>query len=111
MASKATAPKQLRTKTMTTTAGLNMGVCVTCNSAPTCVNLKATFQPIWYCDQFDDYVAPSAAEEKFRPVATPPLIKLSTNGSLDGLCTTCSNKNNCVNQTPGVSKLFCEEHC
>jgi len=111
MTSKITATKVTRTQSMTTSAGLNMGICVTCNSAPSCVNLKATHQPIWYCDQFDDYVPPSAATEKPRLLAKAPIVQLSTNGSLEGLCRTCGNKNDCVNQTPGISKLFCEEHC
>jgi len=110
MANKVISPKDTRTQVMSTIAALEMGVCVTCNSAPTCVNLKATHQPIWFCDQFDDYQpsAVSAGEPhaKVKPTAT----LLPTNGSLEGLCRTCGNNKSCVNQTPGISKLYCEEY-
>jgi hypothetical protein len=94
-----------------TASAVMMGICTTCNDAPTCVNLKASSQPIWHCDQFDDYVPPSDVSSAHRPAATPPIAKTTTNGSFEGLCSTCGNKDGCVNQTPGTSKMFCEEFC
>jgi len=94
-----------------TASAVMMGICTTCNNAPACVNLKASSQPIWHCDQFDDYVPVSKTPSTHRPAATLPVARTATNGSLEGLCGNCSNKEGCVNQTPGTSKMFCEEFC
>lgn len=87
----------------------DLGICTTCNSAPECVNLKASSRPIWHCDQFDDYLpeakpAPRAADFSPKPV-------IAINGGHEGLCQNCDNRKSCVNRVAGVAKWECEEHC
>lgn len=100
-------------KLYTATRSTNLGICTTCNHAPDCVNVKASSQPIWHCDQFDDYVAP---DEKAVPQATkepdvPEAQSFSTNGVHKSLCFNCSNRHDCVNMTLDVPKLYCEQYC
>jgi hypothetical protein len=103
-----------QTKEFVTTAReQNLGICATCNYAPTCVNLKGSKQPIWHCDQFDDFVPQSDAGS---PVATrEPVAKAEpVNGTqveLVGLCRNCANRENCVNLVAGRTVWHCEEYC
>jgi hypothetical protein len=31
-------------------------LCMTCNYAETCFQRKTHGKPVWYCEQFDDYI-------------------------------------------------------
>ena len=89
----------------------DLGICATCNHAPTCVNLKASSQPIWHCDQFDDYVPAANPGVAANPPVPRQQTGLPTNGGFEGLCRHCDARTTCVNRTAGVAVWHCEEYC
>ncbi|UCG86265.1 MAG: hypothetical protein JSW71_20565 [Gemmatimonadota bacterium] len=107
--SRTTKDKVTDTQFVTSPRAVDLGICTTCNSAPECVNLKASSRPIWHCDQFDAYEpqpdpGPRAADFSPEPVVAP-------NGGHEGLCQNCNYRKSCVNRVPGVAVWECEEHC
>jgi len=103
--------KKVKTEQFVTTPReRELGICETCNHAPECVNLKVAQEPIWFCDQFEDYMPP--AETLPSPAKLKKAAKLEQdgNGAYLGLCQTCAHKDNCANLRPGMGVWHCEEY-
>ena len=98
------------------TAIKDKGVCVTCSHAPTCVFLKASHRPTWFCEEFDEVAAAPAAYSAAE--AAVPQLKLSTNGNGNGngngasagLCYNCETRTTCNYRKPGQAVFNCEEY-
>lgn len=82
------------------------GLCMTCNSGPTCTRRKGMRLPVVFCEEFDDWMpldmknepAPVTAEEQIFP------------GTTMGLCCNCENRDSCaLRRTPG-GVWHCEEY-
>ena len=89
-----------------------LGICGTCNHGPDCVNLKAAGQPIWYCDQFDTHIP--RREKPLLEVLGEVEASTARSAVPDteaGLCSDCGASADCVNQVPGVKKVYCEGYC
>ena len=84
------------------------GICITCNSHLNC-SLRATKSaPVYYCEEFDDYV----------PVPAPRVQQSSTtmeehskghNGAV-GLCLDCENRDKCAFSKSEEGIWHCEEY-
>jgi hypothetical protein len=83
---------------------------MTCNNISTCVNRKRHKQPVWYCEEFDNYSVPKDEwitimnEEEFLGSK-----EKETNG-LKGLCSNCANLKKCTFQKPEGGVWHCEEY-
>lgn len=88
------------------------GVCVTCSHAPTCVFLKSSHRPTWYCEEFDEVAAAPVSLGE----AAVPQLKASTNGNGNGngvsagLCYNCEIRTTCNYRKPGQAVFNCEEY-
>ncbi len=89
-----------------------LGICSTCNHAPTCSFRRDTPRPVLECDEFDDHVVPSRAtrpnldlESQFKAVSDE-----EESGQYKGLCVNCEVRKTCTLRTPGDSIWHCEEY-
>ena len=85
------------------------GLCATCNHAASCAIRKASRKPVWFCEEFDNYLAPSghAAE---AAGSTRMKREPKPNGGAAGLCANCDSRENCSYRTPGAEIWFCEQY-
>ena len=79
-------------------------ICTTCNHLDLCVGRKDRQRPIWFCEEFDDYVA---VESAFK--APKPKIRTGATG-LKGLCLNCENRDSCGFLKPNGGVWHCEEY-
>jgi len=85
----------------------NRDLCLTCNYGPTCVRRKHHGQPVWYCEEFDDYQpAKPKAVKRERKSAT------AKRGSVifQGLCVNCENNQICAIPKTEGGIWHCEEY-
>lgn len=85
----------------------NDDLCSTCNHSDICVRLKTLIRPIWFCEEFDDYIPP------LKKISSQDTLKTEDTGcdKLLGLCCNCSNKNRCTLNKPSGGVWHCEEYC
>lgn len=89
------------------------GICSTCSHAPTCVFMKASHRPTWYCEEFDEFTAmPENRHADMSVLATRPGTNGNGNGNgvSAGLCYNCDVRTNCTYRTPGKPVYDCEEY-
>jgi hypothetical protein len=82
------------------------GLCSTCNHAPTCVRLKHQKGPIWFCEEFDNYVSPP----KRKVSEDVSQLKEKTYDRSMGLCCNCKNRETCTFPKPEGGIWHCEEY-
>jgi len=79
-------------------------ICSTCNHLQICMNRKDRLRPIWFCEEFDDYVP---VESAFKI----PEYKPRTNTTeFKGLCMNCENRNSCGFLRPNGGVWHCDEY-
>ena len=90
-------------------------LCMTCNEAPTCFQRKIHGKPVWYCEQFDDYV-PQKAKVSYTIDTTQSskqsqlkVDKEKLNG-LKGLCCNCENRETCTYPKSNGGVWNCEDY-
>jgi hypothetical protein len=90
------------------------GICVTCSHAPTCVFLKASSRPTWFCEEFDEFAAApagtSTVSATFTNVHPNGNGNGNGNGGSAGLCSNCDVRANCMHRAPGAPVFECEEY-
>jgi len=84
------------------------GICSTCVHLENCEHRRKTTGPIWFCEDFDDYV-PEKAERKIKPAGTPPQPDPNDDKFM-GLCVNCDHRFTCVNAKQPGGVWFCEEY-
>jgi hypothetical protein len=90
------------------------GLCITCSHAPTCVFMKASHRPTWYCEEFDEIENSPAGFRNAQ--AAIPQMPHSTNGNGNGngvsagLCFNCDVRTSCNYRQPGKAVYNCEEY-
>jgi len=84
-------------------------LCTTCNHITTCVHGKKRIEPIWFCEQFDDFQpAPKRIWLKSKPEA--PAADHEKSKTLKGLCMNCDYAENCTLHKPEAGIWHCEEY-
>ena len=88
-------------------------ICSTCNHNETCTSKKTRQGPVWFCEEFDDYVAvkelydtsgqPTDSQDRFSASADEP-------GQFKGLCINCENRYKCSYLKPNGGIWHCEEY-
>ena len=91
-----------------------LGLCITCNNIPTCVQYKQRKQPVYYCELFDDYVSPPAIIEintdKTR-VIEPIEDRNRDLLFIEGLCWDCGRRESCAYRQKRKCSIWqCEEY-
>lgn len=90
------------------------GICVTCSHAPSCVFLKASGRPTWFCEEFDEFNATSASAGVASITLSDMQAGVKTNGNGNGgsagLCSNCEVRTGCVHRKPGAPVFECEEY-
>jgi len=81
------------------------GLCSTCNHAAVCSHGGTPGRPVFYCEEFDAYVA----------VRTSPAVErtpspTAANARDIGLCVNCDNRSACTHPKPEGGVWHCEEY-
>lgn len=86
-----------------------LGICMTCNYAPTCAHRMRQKEPIWFCEQFDDY---QPVHRRIMLTSPPKDFRKSTKESVSvkGLCVNCDNLETCKLRKPENGIWHCEEY-
>lgn len=90
---------------MEAVATKSIGICSTCNHFEDCLFRRRNGQPVWYCEEFDNFVALELA-------AIPEEIEVVPNGEvkLMGLCVNCEDRFTCTYPKPEGGVWHCEEY-
>lgn len=85
------------------------GICSTCNYVPAC-SLRATDdRPVFYCEEFDDYV-PVAARPAVEVALMPKEPTDQCEDEYKGLCLDCDNREICLSPKSHGGVWHCEEY-
>ena len=82
------------------------GICVTCNDAPFCVRLAHHGQPVWQCEEFNDYM-PAVSKMKSRK---SDFTKEEKYDVTMGICGNCRDSKTCAMAISGTPTWQCEEY-
>jgi len=112
--STTTTKPHVETKEMTVPAGAmseikQLGICSTCVNQGTCLFLKASSQPVWFCDEFTDHKA-GEEEPKAAPVIEPAPAEHYGEAQGVGLCLNCEARTDCMHRRPGEPVWDCEDY-
>ena len=90
-------------------------LCSTCNHAEICLSKKTRQGPVWFCEEFDDYVPvkePGVSEAGFQPAQSRD--RPGTRGKeallFKGLCINCENRFTCITSKTEGGIWHCEEY-
>jgi len=75
------------------------GLCSTCNFSQTCVQLKHKGQPVWYCEEFDNYVplvSKISDRDTLPTEADTTAIAKDKLHEFKGLCLNCESREVCA---------------
>ena len=89
------------------------GICSTCNDGKICVSKKTRRGPVWFCEQFDDYVAVKELyETAYQPTDSQDRSGIRADDSLrfKGLCINCENRQGCNYLKPNGGIWHCQEY-
>lgn len=101
---------ETQTMTSTSTPVRELGICETCNHNATCLFLKASRHPVWYCDEFDA-TNTSVKSDKPAAVSMPkPADHYFGEAIHVGLCANCDSRTGCSYRKPGVTVVECENY-
>jgi hypothetical protein len=74
--------RPISTKEVVVSAEEIKGLCATCNAASDCAIRKDCNKPIWFCEEFDDYVvvADRTPKQALQQLLDPPELQLPDAG-------------------------------
>ena len=85
-------------------------LCSTCNHGAICMSKKTRQGPVWFCEEFDNYV----------PVKEQPWVEAQSQTAINtmeddcsqfkGLCINCEERHNCHFSKPNGGVWHCEEY-
>jgi len=87
------------------------GLCVTCNHSKACAACKENREPVWFCEEFDDHVAPTEARDSNKAHQVHSDTVAKPNGAAEGLCGNCTVRKECSYRRPETPIWFCEQYC
>jgi len=90
-------------------------LCTTCNSAETCLSLNTKIRPVWFCEQFDDYIPPKVVKnttknDQHKTLNNRALESEQNPRQFKGLCINCECRNECKIRIPNGGVWHCEEY-
>lgn len=93
-------------------------ICATCNHLKICVNQHKRIRPVWFCEEFDDYVPAEKIKVKIPVQKSKPKDKYQISSdkkntqsqTLKGLCVDCENRDNCSLKKTNGGVWHCEEY-
>lgn len=100
--------RPISTKEVAVSAEEIKGLCATCNAASSCAIRIDSVKPIWFCEEFDNYVVVADRTPKQAPPRHEAAAK--PNGGAEGLCSNCATRQSCSYRTPGAEIWFCEDY-
>jgi hypothetical protein len=83
-------------------------LCTTCNNAPKCLSRKNHIRPVYFCENYDDFIPQKPAEKKIRTMSKN-VTKDEVN-TFKGLCVNCRHRNTCAFPKPEGGVWHCEEY-
>lgn len=83
-------------------------LCVTCNNGPECTSRKNIIRPVYFCENFDDYVQQKTVEVEME--LTPEKAVAEKTLEFTGLCVNCNHRNTCAFPKPDGGVWHCEEY-
>lgn len=83
-------------------------LCVTCNNAPECTSRKNIVRPVYFCENFDDYVPQKHTGVETKP--TPEKVVEEKIHEFKGLCVNCNHRDTCAFPKPEGGVWHCEEY-
>ncbi|NIM12497.1 MAG: hypothetical protein GTO45_10350 [Candidatus Aminicenantes bacterium] len=91
-------------------------ICSTCNHGELCVSKKTRQGPVWFCEEFDDYVPvkeQDVNEAGFLPAQSRvgPGTRENDTSQFKGLCINCESRFTCSNSRTQGGIWHCEEYC
>jgi len=84
-------------------------ICTTCNHYQICSNRRDRKRPIWFCEEFDDYVPVKEIKLETDYKASFKKVNKETQ-QFKGLCSNCENRKTCKLQKPNGGIWHCEEY-
>ncbi len=90
-------------------------ICTTCNNAKICLSHGNKIRPVWFCEQFDDFVPINKDKtlEANSPILKSDIksIKSAKNSKeFKGLCVNCECRFECKLGKPNGGIWHCEEY-
>jgi len=94
--------------------GGNLGLCSTCNNAPTCFH-RARRGPALFCELFDGSAPPVewTSRERVVPSAEPSMARRAPEEEVSeysGLCVNCEHRQTCTHPKPEGGVWHCEDY-
>ncbi len=91
------------------------GLCLTCNHAQTCVRVAHHGQPVWFCEEFDDYTPPVAKSTGAGWKVIDDANSLASGDKentrpVSGLCVNCATRGSCAFSESGTDIWECNEY-
>lgn len=85
----------------------DLGLCVSCDHAPTCIYLSSTREPIAQCEEFSTW---AAAPRPVALLARPEPAIAAVDVRPLGLCMNCDNLASCVLPKSEAGVWHCSEY-
>ncbi len=91
-------------------------ICSSCNHGELCASKKTRQRPVWFCEEFDEYV-PVKEQDVQEAGSLPAQSRIGSGTGEDdssqfkGLCINCENRFTCGNSKTEGGIWHCEEYC
>jgi hypothetical protein len=82
------------------------GLCMSCSHRPMCMYLRDAKSPIMQCEEYDDFVRPTASVQAAVTLTAPAAEAVE----LTGLCRNCERRASCMHLKTGQVFLNCEDY-
>lgn len=88
-------------------------LCVSCNSMSLCTRRKNLVRPVWFCEEYDDFMPPvnnkvkTAAKAKSKSAQSN---KIENSDKYKGICFNCLNRKICCYANTERIIWHCEEY-
>ncbi|MBM2813687.1 MAG: hypothetical protein HW421_449 [Ignavibacteria bacterium] len=87
-----------------------LGLCATCNSIEQCVSINMRTMPVWYCNEFDNFVKRNGFQQPVNEA--PGYLKLAStpDNHFKGICSSCERRLDCNYVSVGEGVWHCSDY-
>ncbi|OGU54930.1 MAG: hypothetical protein A2V66_02200 [Ignavibacteria bacterium RBG_13_36_8] len=88
-------------------------LCLSCNYSSLCTKRKNLMRPVWFCEEYDDYIAAKAESGNVFRNVKKNVISHSNNTDFNkfkGICSNCAIRDTCQYPKPENGIWHCEEY-